>query len=144
MQPTKTNYAPLLVITPILCFLIVGALAFLQWRKETAAASHVEVSKWTNMPPPPPPPAPAADQPKDPNAPKPLPRGISMLISAVEVSGTYTDIRDFLYLIMRSTRVVTLNGVKWTRAEKWPQTKVTFTVTRYVNTEPNPTHGGAN
>src|SRR5205823_4507049 len=69
---------------------------FVNWLRETAVASHVEVSKYTSMAAPPPPAATAPDQPKDPNAPKPLPRGIAPLISAVEVSGTYADIRDFL------------------------------------------------
>ena len=199
MQTKNSNFGTFLALAPIVCLLITGAAAFIQYRKvtalradivtadaqiavvdqklkeiqltpptsrvaavplstheqpmfvnwlrETATASRVEMTKWTNMPAPPPPPqstTAAADQPKDPNAPKPLPRGYLALVSAVEVSGKYGDIRDFLYLLLRSERVVTLNGVKWHRGEKWPKTKVSFTLTRYVNTEPIATHGGAN
>jgi hypothetical protein len=116
---------------------------FINWLRLRATAANVELARLSNIPPPAPPANAQASAPKDPNAPKPLPRGIAAQASTVEASGRYSDIRDFLYLLLKSERVLTINGVTWTRGEKWPQTKVSFTLTRYVYTEPKPTHGGA-
>ena len=106
--------------------------AFVNWLRMTASFARVKIIKWTNVK------SPAAatgtTEDKTAKAKNPLPRNVSALTSAVEVGGTYSDIREFLYSLLRAQRLLTMTGIQWTRDDKWPATKVTFTLTRYVTT----------
>jgi len=63
---------------------------------------------------------------------KSLPPDVTAIVSQVEIAGHYLGIRDFLYSILRSPRLLNLTDIKWMRDDTWPQTHVTFTLTRYV------------
>jgi hypothetical protein len=41
-------------------------------------------------------------------------------------------VREFLYNILRSPRLLTMTDVRWGRTDRWPTTGVSFTLTRYV------------
>lgn len=106
---------------------------FLNILRAYALESHVKVARWSNA-------ASMANQASSGStngtsaekAPPGMPPDVTPIASAVEVSGTYNDMRRFLYRLMRSPRVLSLSDIRWMRDDKWPETHLNFTLTRYV------------
>lgn len=106
---------------------------FLNILRAYALETHVKVMRWANS-------SSVAKQASTSsangaNAEKPpagMPPDVTPIASVVEVSGTYNDMRRFLYRLMRSPRVLSLSDIRWMREDKWPVTHLNFTLTRYV------------
>jgi hypothetical protein len=106
---------------------------FLNILRAYALETHIKVTRWANV-------SSVANQASTSstnatNAEKPpagMPPDVTPIASTVEVSGTYNDIRRFLYRLMRSPRVLSLSDIRWMRDDKWPETHLHFTLTRYV------------
>jgi len=106
---------------------------FLNTLRAYADATRVRLDRWTNATPI----APTSSaQEQEPSTRPKLPAGVAPVSSAVEASGSYANVREFLYLLLRSPRLFTMNDVRWERGDKWPRTRVSFTLTRYVSTAP--------
>jgi hypothetical protein len=104
---------------------------FLNTLRAYADATRVKLVNWTNATPLAPisPSNPAADS-QEPGS--TLPRGVIPIGSAVVISGTYANVRDFLYYLLRSPRLFSMTDLRWSRSEQYPNTTVSFTLTRYV------------
>ena len=103
---------------------------FLDMVRKFADQSHVHLVRYTNRPAPPPPPADSAEAKKN-----GMPPGVAALTSDVEVSGDYNGIRQFLYQLLHAPRLYNTTDLKWTRGaynERWPITRLSFTLLRYV------------
>ena len=70
------------------------------------------------------------------NTPTARPSGVSAVVSQVDIKGSYNGSRHFLYDLLRSPRLLTLNDVKYSRGEHGIHS-TTFSVTRYVTSQPN-------
>ena len=57
---------------------------------------------------------------------------VTPVCNEVSVSGKYEQIRNFLFSLTKQERLVTMAGVKWTRAAEPPLTTLNFRLTRYV------------
>jgi hypothetical protein len=102
-----------------------------------ALASRVRITRWTNF-------APLAPQTTSGGLrPAAMPKGVVAVPSAVEVAGSYANVRAFLYYLQRSPRLFSLNDFKWSRGDKWPSTTVAFTLTRYLKVNTPPVSVGA-
>lgn len=100
---------------------------FLDALRANADVSGVQLIRWSNIAPP----AAPAPQPT-PDKPAPAPQsGVTSIISVVEVSGRAENTRKFLYNVVRSRRLLNMADIKWVR-DTWPNTHLTFTLTRYV------------
>jgi hypothetical protein len=66
-----------------------------------------------------------------------LPLGINSITSQVEVVGTFQGLRQFLYHLERTPRLLNLSNPHWVRAD-WPRTRLSFMLTRYVTPEAAP------
>ncbi len=108
---------------------------FLYSLRAYAAATRVRLVSWTNGTPM----APAAPGGKE-QAASTLPAGVNAISSAITVSGTYANVREFLYYLLRSPRLLSMSDMRWARGDAWPVSSVSFTLTRYV-TPPLPTDG---
>jgi len=103
---------------------------FLNAMRSNADASKVQLIRWSNLAPP------ATAQPTQPSPEKDKAAagpagGVTPIISVVEVSGRSENTRVFLYNVMRSRRLYNMTDIKWVR-DTWPNTHLTFTLTRYV------------
>ena len=100
---------------------------FLDALRANADVAGVQLIRWSNTTPAPAPAAPAsADKPAAGPA-----TGVSPIISVVEVSGHAANMRQFLYNVVRSRRLLNMAEIHWVR-DTWPNTHLTFTLTRYV------------
>lgn len=63
-----------------------------------------------------------------------MPDHVTPLTTFVQVRGSYAGVRAFLYGLLRSPRLFTLNELKWTRGVKPAETDLAITVTRYLET----------
>lgn len=117
---------------------------FLDQLHGEARATGAQITTWANTtpvsnqvlqatPPPAPgsPPAPAQPQQHT------LPSGVNPITSQVEVVGTFQSLRQFLYRLQRTPRLLNLSNPRWTR-ETWPRTRLSFLLTRYVTPEAAP------
>jgi hypothetical protein len=94
---------------------------FLNWLRMYANLTHVQITRWSN--------APAASTSAAGNS---LPAGVTPLESAVEISGQYNNMRQFLYNVEHdSPRLLNLSNTNWSRGTP-PLTRLTFTLTRYL------------
>lgn len=106
---------------------------FLNTLRVYANASGVKILKWSNGTPY----APASGgttssngTPQDKQ--KVIPGGAIPVASAIEVAGSYNNIREFMYYLLRSPRLLNMNDIKWKRDDHFPQTSASFTLVRYV------------
>jgi hypothetical protein len=97
---------------------------FLDALRANADVCKVQLVRWSNSTPGPA--APAPD--KSATA---LPAGVSAIVSTVEVVGRSESTRQFLYNVVKSRRLLNMSDLKWVR-DTWPNTHLTFTLTRYV------------
>ncbi len=102
---------------------------FLDSLRAYADQAHVKLTRWSNTNAPaysgaPP----SGDKPADAT----MPPDVMAIASSVEAVGSYSDLRQFLYALRRSPRLLNLTDIKWTRDDTWPQTHLTFTLTRYT------------
>lgn len=104
---------------------------FLNTLRAYADATRVRLVNWSNATPLAPlsTTSPATDTMEPKNA---LPRGVIPIGSAVVISGTYANVREFLYYLLRSPRLFSLTDLRWSRSDQYPNTTVSFTLTRYV------------
>jgi hypothetical protein len=109
--------------------------AFLDQLRQLAAASGIEIIRWTNtarsLTPPPPP------NPNDPKAKEQPPASkVTALMCTMDIAGEYPAMRSFMYALLRSKRLLNVSGLTWSRTNEYPRTALTFTCTRYVTSEP--------
>jgi hypothetical protein len=103
---------------------------FLDALRANADTCKVQIVRWSNNTAPPV--AAGSTAPSDGSKPAPvLPAGVTAIVSLVEVSGGTDNTRQFLYNVARSRRLLNMTDLKWVR-DKWPNTHLTFTLTRYV------------
>ncbi len=57
---------------------------------------------------------------------------VTPIANEVSVTGTYDQVRSFLYSLTQQERLVTIAGIKWMRATDPPATTLNFRLTRYV------------
>lgn len=102
-------------------------IAFVSALRGTAAQCHVSLTRWGTAP------VPTIV----------VPEGVSQKLkddltkvtpisSEVSVSGTYDQVRAFLFSLTQQERLVTLASIKWSRASDPPTTNLSFRLTRYV------------
>jgi hypothetical protein len=105
---------------------------FLDSLRANADYCNVELIRWSNSTPAPgnPPPTPPAGE----KAAPALPAGVEPIVSTVEVSGNAPNMRQFLYNVVRTRRLLNMSSIKWVR-DAWPNTHLTFTLTRYCAPE---------
>lgn len=105
---------------------------FLDQLRQYAIAYGVDLSRWAIVRTPPQP-ATSSDSQKQPVGPEPL-------VSSVDVSGEFENVRAFLYSLVRAPRLLNLTNLRWARQEgdKPNVTRVSFTLTRYVSREAAP------
>ena len=107
--------------------------AFLDQLRQLAAASDIQIIRWTNTarqlaaPPP---------DPKDPNAPVAPASKVTALMCTMDIRGEYPRMRTFMYSLLRSKRLLNVSSLTWTRTNEYPRTALTFTCTRYVTDQP--------
>ena len=116
-QPTTEKF-PTVARTPREQALFLDAL------RANADVCKVQLVRWSNTTP-----APAA--PTGDKGASPLPPAVSSIVSIVEVAGRSENTRQFLYNVLRSRRLLNMSDLKWVR-DTWPNTHLTFTLTRYV------------
>ena len=97
---------------------------FLKLLRGYAGLHRVQIARWADAPPPDS--NGAADSAK-----LARPSGVTAIVSQIDARGAYNDSRQFMYALLRSPRLFTLNDVKWTRGERGI-TVTTFSLTRYV------------
>ena len=98
---------------------------FLKLLRGYAGLHRVQIARWADAPDP----IRAAGD----GAKPARPSGVTALVSQVDARGAYNDSRQFMYALLRSPRLFTLNDIKWTRGEHG-LTTTTFSLTRYVST----------
>lgn len=114
---------------------------FLSLLRLCSGVASVKISRWANgtpisaLPPGTPLPNNASQTPALLLASQ-LPPGVTAIPSSIEVTGKYNDVRQFLYLLMRESRLLNLSDLKWQRTDKWPSTRANFNLTRYVTSKP--------
>ena len=96
---------------------------FLDALRANADVCKVQLIRWSNTTPAAPP---ATDKP----AAGPT-TGVTAVVSTIEVMGRSENTRQFLYNVLRSRRLLNMSELKWVR-DAWPNTHLTFTLTRYV------------
>ena len=102
-------------------------VAFVSALRATAAESHVRLTRWGASPIPTiTVPDGAVDRLKIDLA------KVTPVCNEVTVSGGYDEVRNFLLSLTKQERLVTLAGIKWTRAAEPPLTTLNFRLTRYV------------
>lgn len=95
--------------------------------RTTAAQCHVTLTRWGTAPVPTiVVPDGASQKLKDDLA------KVTPIANEVTVTGSYDQVRTFLYSLTQQERLVTLAGIKWTRAAEPPTTTLNFRLTRYV------------
>ena len=108
---------------------------FLNILRIYANASAVRITKWSNGTPNAPTSGTAAGlngtngEEKEKKA---IPGGALPVASSIEVAGAYNGIREFMYYLQRSPRLLNMTDIRWKRADHWPQTSASFTLVRYV------------
>jgi hypothetical protein len=107
--------------------------SFLNSLRLSADAYQVRLVRWSNAVP-----VPGAGGSADDPARKIMPAGVIPIASQVELQGRYEQVRQFLYELMRSPRLLNISDIRWSRGEPWPNTRLTFTLTRYVTQGPSP------
>ncbi|HLJ54549.1 MAG TPA: hypothetical protein VKT77_05870 [Chthonomonadaceae bacterium] len=107
---------------------------FLDALRANADFSGVQLVRWSNTPAPAPPP-PSPDKPAPPTS------NVTAIQSVVEVAGKSANSRQFMYNVLRSRRLLNMAEIKWVR-DQWPNTHLTFTLTRYI-APPDPVLPGA-
>lgn len=65
---------------------------------------------------------------------KKIPDGVIPIFNDVELSGDYTAVREVLYDLLRAPRLYNTTDLKWTTDDKYPTTRLRFTLIRYVAT----------
>ncbi len=108
-------------------------VGFVSALRTTASQTHVRLTQWGVAPPPIAPPEGTPPEAKE------LLAKVTPISNQVGVSGTYDEIRAFLYALTGQERLVTLSGIKWTRATDPPATTLSFQLTRYVGALDAPT-----
>lgn len=63
---------------------------------------------------------------------KSLPPDILPVTSMVDVRGEYPKVRNFLYKLQLSPRLLTIQQARWIRDGKYPRTMTSFSLVRYV------------
>ncbi len=102
---------------------------FLDLIRGFANSSLVQLTKYDNKTVPPP--APESAEAKA----GAMPPGVIALTSNVEVAGGYNEVRQFMMELWRSPRLFNTTDLKWSAGlDKWPATRLAFTLTRYVHT----------
>lgn len=104
--------------------------AFLNQLRQLAAASGVEIVQWTNTAR-----SLATPEPKEGEDPSAASK-VQALMCTMNIRGEYARIRSFMYSLLRSTRLLNVSNLTWTRTNEYPRQALTFTCTRYVTTEP--------
>ncbi len=64
------------------------------------------------------------------------PLGVISIPSAIQVTGNYASVREFMYSILHSPRLFSMTDIRWARGQKWPMTSLTCTLIRYVSNQP--------
>lgn len=96
---------------------------FLDALRANADVAGVQLVRWSNTTPAP---TPSSSPPTAGAS-----TGVSSIVSIIEVSGHAVNTRSFLYNVVRSRRLLNMADIKWVR-DSWPNTHLTFTLTRYV------------
>ena len=108
--------------------------AFLDQLRQLAAASNIQIIRWTNTA------RKLPNAPKDPNKKEeetPASK-VTALMCTIDIKGEYPNMRTFMYSLLRSKRLLNVSSLTWTRTNEYPRTALTFTCTRYVTDEPMP------
>jgi hypothetical protein len=102
-------------------------VAFISALRGTAAQAHVTLTRWGIAP------VPTITVPDgiDPKLKDDLAKVVPVA-NEVTVTGTYDQVRTFLYSLTLQERLVTLANIKWARATDPPTTTLNFHLTRYV------------
>ncbi|HLV79662.1 MAG TPA: hypothetical protein VKT32_05245 [Chthonomonadaceae bacterium] len=110
---------------------------FLNVLRLFASESRVTISRWSNATPLAP--VTTSNAPGNNgsgnNAGSSLPSGITPIASSVEVTGPYSGVRRFFYDLLQEKRLINMTEFRWSRGQ-YPQTHVSFTLTRYVSPPP--------
>lgn len=104
---------------------------FLNMLRAFASASAVKVDQFNNSTPVAPSSGSGTDASKT-----VIPGGVLAISSSVEISGPYNNVRSFMYDLLRSPRLFSVNDLQWTRGMPYPKTVASFTLTRYVTPAP--------
>lgn len=104
-------------------------VAFISSLRTNAAQSHVRLTQWGSSPIPTISVPEAAGEKLKADLAK-----VTPIANEIGVSGTFDQIRSFLYSLTQQERLVTLSGIKWTRSTEPPMTALSLKVTRYVGT----------
>ena len=117
----KAGFITIVPDTPQEQVTFIGAL------RAVAAQSHVRLTQWGASP------VPTISAPE--TAGEKLKADLAKvtpIANEISVSGTYDQIRGFLFSLTKQERLVTLSGIRWTRATDPPMTTLNFRLTRYV------------
>jgi hypothetical protein len=100
---------------------------FVSSLRGTAAQCHVSLTRWgTSAPPTIAMPDGTSEALKNDLA------KVTPIANEITVTGSYEQVRAFLYALTQQERLVTLAGVKWDRGSDPPLTTLNFRLTRYV------------
>ena len=100
---------------------------FMDSLRKLQTDSHVQFTRLANLEAA----APAATDPNAPAAPKSSVTA-TPISCVIEATGKQNDIRQFLYRVQRSVRLMNMSDVRWLR-DQYPNTHLVFTLTRYVS-----------
>jgi hypothetical protein len=105
---------------------------FLDQLRQYALEKGVDLSRWANVH--------SVPQPGSGGTEMKAPTGPEPVVSTIEVSGEFENVRAFLYTIVRAPRLLNLTNLRWTRqdGDKPNVTRVSFTLTRYVSKDATP------
>jgi len=110
---------------------------FLDMLRQYASETGTEITRWANIgsantagggsPPAPNSGANGASGSK-------LPPDTLPVSSTIDIRGEYPKVRNFLYKLQLSPRLLTIQQARWTRGTKYPSTMASFSLVRYVRT----------
>ena len=115
-------------------------VSFLDWLRATAAATNVNLRRWSVVAPTP------QQSGKEQQSGKPAepqrPAGLETVASQVEVVGSFKSVRAFSEAVLRAPRLLSMSKIKLERADPPPYTLLSCTLTRYVTASQSGQAGG--
>ena len=99
---------------------------FIDMLRSRAESNQVSLTRWANA-------AVAASNPGAAGgAASALPPEVGAINCSIETTGTYNNLRHFLYSLQDAPRLFTLSDMVWARTDKWPNTSLKFNLARYI------------